>query len=341
MARARRNLKTAPSTARYEPLALPDRPVVPRGRMFDSVLDLVGGTPLVRLPRLKAADNLEADIALKLEFFNPLGSVKDRIGLAMIEAAERAGEIAPGKTTIVEPTSGNTGIALAFVAAAKGYRLVVVMPEGASVERRKLLRLLGAEVEMTPAKQGMAGAIARADAILARTPDAWIARQFDNPANPAAHEAATAEEIWADTGGRVDIVVGGVGTGGTLTGIARGLKRRRPGLVVVGVEPEESAVLSGYSPGPHRIQGIGAGFTPNVLERTLLNEVLPVSEAESFAAARRCAAIEGLPVGISSGAVLHAMIDLAGRKENAGKLIVGIAASFAERYLSTPLFAGL
>jgi cysteine synthase A len=341
MARARRNLKPAQNTARYEPVPLPERPVMPRGRMFDSVLDLVGGTPLVRLPRLKAADGLAADIALKLEFFNPLGSVKDRIGLAMIEAAELAGEIAPGKTTIVEPTSGNTGIALAFVAAAKGYKLIVVMPEGASVERRKLLRLLGAEVEMTPAKQGMAGAIARADAILARTPDAWIARQFDNPANPAAHEASTAEEIWADTAGCVDIVVGGIGTGGTLTGIARGLKKRRPGLLVVGVEPQESAVLSGYSPGPHRIQGIGAGFAPTVLERPLLDEILPVSEAESFAAARRCAAIEGLPVGISSGAVLHATIDLAGRKENAGKLIVGIAASFAERYLSTPLFAGM
>jgi cysteine synthase A len=309
--------------------------------MFASVLDLVGGTPLVRLPRLKAADNLVADIALKLEFFNPLGSVKDRIGLAMVEAAELAGEIAPGKTTIVEPTSGNTGIALAFVAAAKGYKLIVVMPEGASVERRKLLRLLGAQVESTPAKLGMPGAIERADTILGRTPGAWIARQFDNPANPAAHQATTAEEIWVDTGGTVDFVVGGVGTGGTLTGIARGLKPRRPGLKIIGVEPQESAVLSGDSPGPHRIQGIGAGFTPAVLDRALLDEVMTISEAESFAAARRCAAIEGLPVGISSGAVLHAMIELAGKKENAGKLIVGIAASFAERYLSTPLFAGL
>jgi cysteine synthase A len=309
--------------------------------MFASVLDLVGGTPLVRLPRLQAADNLAADIAFKLEFFNPLGSVKDRIGLAMVEAAELAGDIAPGKTTIVEPTSGNTGIALAFVAAAKGYKLVVVMPEGASVERRKLLRLLGAQVEATPAKLGMPGAIEQAEAIVARTPNAWIARQFENPANPATHQAATAEEIWADTEGTVDVVVGGVGTGGTLTGIARGLKPRRPGLRIVGVEPQESAVLSGDSPGPHRIQGIGAGFTPNVLDRTLLDEVVPVSEAEAFAAARRCAAIEGLPVGISSGAVLHAMIGLAGQPENAGKLIVGIAASFAERYLSTPLFAGL
>lgn len=322
-------------------MPLPIRPVLPRGRIFGSVLDLVGGTPLVRLPRLQAADNLLADIALKLEFFNPLGSVKDRIGLAMVEAAELAGEIAPGKTTIVEPTSGNTGIALAFVAAAKGYDLIVVMPEGASVERQKLLRLLGAQVESTPAKLGMPGAIARADAILARTQDTWIARQFDNAANPAAHQATTAEEIWVDTGGTVDIIVAGVGTGGTLTGIARGLKPRRPALRIVGVEPQESAVLSGDSPGPHRIQGIGAGFTPAVLDRDMLDEILPVSEAESFAAARRCAALEGLPVGISSGAVLHAMASLAARNENAGKLIVGIAASFAERYLSTPLFAGL
>jgi cysteine synthase len=341
MAKARRSAKPVDHASRYAPTPLPERPVLPRGRMFGSVLDLVGGTPLVRLPRLQAADNLGADIALKLEFFNPLGSVKDRVGLAMVEAAELAGEIAPGKTTIVEPTSGNTGIALAFVAAAKGYKLIVVMPEGASVERRKLLRLLGAQVESTPAKLGMPGAIARADAILTRTEDAWIARQFDNPANPAVHQATTAEEIWADTAGAVDFVVGGVGTGGTLTGIARALKPRRPGLRIVGVEPQESAVLSGDSPGPHRIQGIGAGFTPAVLDRALLDDILPVSEAESFAAARRCAAVEGLPVGISSGAVLHAMIDLAGRKENAGKLIVGIAASFAERYLSTPLFAGL
>lgn len=309
--------------------------------MYASVLDLVGGTPLVRLPKLKQADGLVGDLALKLEFFNPLGSVKDRIGLAMVEAAEYAGEIAPGRTTIVEPTSGNTGIALAFVAAAKGYKLIVVMPEGASAERRKLLRLMGAQVEATPAKLGMAGAIARADAILARTDGAWSARQFDNPANPAAHQASTAEEIWVDTGGTVDFVVGGVGSGGTLTGIARGLKPRRPGLRIVGVEPQESAVLSGDSPGPHRIQGIGAGFTPTVLDRTLLDEIYAVSEAESFAAARRCAAIEGLPVGISSGAVLHAMIELGKRPENTGKLIVGIAASFAERYLSTQLFAGL
>jgi cysteine synthase len=343
MARSRSALKARSGDA--EPISRPAhfrmRPSTPRGRMYASVLDLVGGTPLVRLPKLAQADGLRADLALKLEFFNPLGSVKDRIGLAMVEAAEHAGEIAPGKTTIVEPTSGNTGIALAFVAAAKGYKLIVIMPEGASVERRKMLHLMGAQVELTPAKLGMPGAIARADAILKHTPDAWIARQFDNPANPAAHEATTAEEIWADTDGQVDMVVGGVGTGGTLTGIARALKQRRPGLRVVGVEPQESAVLSGDSPGPHRIQGIGAGFTPAVLDRELVDHITAVSEAESFAAARRCAAVEGLPIGISSGAVLHAMLDLAARPENGGRLIVGIAASFAERYLSTPLFAGM
>ncbi len=341
MPRPRKITKSAHPAPPMPSIPLPDRPITPRGQMFASVLDLVGGTPLVCLPKLKQTDGLLCDLALKLEFFNPLGSIKDRIGLAMVEAAEYAGEIAPGRTTIVEPTSGNTGIALAFVAAAKGYKLIVVMPEGASAERRKLLRLLGAQVEASPAKLGMAGAIARADAILARTEGAWIARQFDNPANPAAHQASTAEEIWVDTAGTVDFVVGGVGTGGTLTGIARALKPRRPGLQIVGVEPQESAVLSGDSPGPHRIQGIGAGFTPAVLDVALLDEIRPVSEAESFAAARRCAALEGLPVGISSGAGLHAMIEIGKRQENAGKLIVGIAASFAERYLSTPLFAGL
>jgi cysteine synthase A len=313
----------------------------PRGRIYGSILEVIGGTPLVRLPSLQSKDQLLADIALKLEFFNPLGSVKDRIGLAMIEAAEQAGDIVPGVTTIIEPTSGNTGIALAFVAAAKGYKLIVVMPEGASVERRKMLRLMGATVEGTPDKLGMPGAIARAEAILARTENAWVARQFDNPANPAVHEATTAEEIWTDSGGEVDIVVGGVGTGGTLTGIARALKPRKSALRIIGIEPLESAVLSGDSPGPHRIQGIGAGFTPGVLDRTLLDEIRTVAEIEAFAAARRCAAIEGLPVGLSSGAVLHAMLDLAKEPANRGKLIVGIAASFAERYLSTALFANL
>jgi cysteine synthase len=309
--------------------------------MYGSVLEIVGGTPLVLLPRLQERGKLAAAIALKLEFFNPLGSLKDRIGLAMIEAAEHAGEIEPGVTTIIEPTSGNTGIALAFVAAAKGYALTVVMPEGDAAGRRKMLRLMGASVESSPAKLGMTGAIARAEQLLARTKNAWMARQFDNPANPAIHEAATAEEIWIDTGGQVDFVVGGIGTGGTLTGIARALKPRRPGLRIIGIEPRESAVLSGDSPGPHRIQGIGAGFAPRVLDASLLDDIHAVAEAEALAAARDCAAIEGLPIGLSSGAVLHAMLGLAGDPANAGKLVVGIAASFAERYLSTPLFAGL
>ncbi|MDJ0388220.1 cysteine synthase A [Roseomonas sp. E05] len=309
--------------------------------MHPSVLSTIGNTPLVRLPRLEAAHGLHARLALKLEFFNPLGSVKDRIGLAMIEAAEREGRITPGESVLVEPTSGNTGIALGFVAAAKGYRLIVTMPDGASTERRKMLRLLGAEVELTPASQGMSGAIARAEAIVASTPGAWMPRQFDNAANPAAHEATTAEEIWTDTAGEVDAVLGGIGTGGTLTGIARALKPRRPGLRVIGVEPAESAVLSGDDPGPHEIQGIGAGFRPAVLELARIDEVRRVTERESFAAARLCARTEGLPIGISSGAVLHAMLDLAADPAMEGRLIVGIAASFAERYLSTDLFAGL
>ncbi|WP_043359369.1 cysteine synthase A [Belnapia sp. F-4-1] len=313
--------------------------LAPRGRIYDSVLEIVGGTPLVRLPRLKAAEGLGADIALKLEFFNPLGSVKDRIGLAMVEAAEREGLIAPGRSTLVEPTSGNTGIALAFVAAAKGYRLIVVMPDGASIERRKMMRLMGAELELTPSRRGMAGAIARAEAILAATPGAWMPKQFDNPANPAIHAATTAEEIWADTDGAVDAVIGGLGTGGTLTGIARALKPRKPGLRIIGVEPAESAVLSGDEPGPHGIQGIGAGFKPAVLELDRLDGVMRVAEREAVAAARRCAQLEGLPVGISSGAMLHAAVQVA--REMRGGLVVGIAPSFAERYLSTELFAGL
>ena len=317
------------------------RAIVPRGKIYDSILDTIGSTPLVRVPRLTAADGLVAELALKLEFFNPLGSVKDRIGLAMIDTAEAAGTISPGRSVLVEPTSGNTGIALAFVAAARGYRLIVTMPEGASIERRKMLRLLGAELQLTSARLGMAGAIARADAILAETPGAWMPRQFDNPANPAAHQATTAEEIWADTAGRVDIVVGGAGTGGTLSGIAHGLKPRRPGLRVIAVEPAESAVLSGDEPGPHGLQGIGPGFIPGVLDLAAIDAVMRVSEREGLAAARRCAATEGIPVGISSGAALHAALELSRAPENAGRLIVCIIPSFAERYLSTALFAGL
>jgi cysteine synthase A len=319
----------------------PDRQPPARGRIHASVLDTIGATPLVRLPRITAAEGLAADLVLKLEFFNPLGSVKDRIGRAMIDAAEAQGLIAPDRSTLVEPTSGNTGIALAFVAAARGYRLIVCMPEGASTERRRMMRLMGAQVELTPAADGMAGAIARAEAILAATPGAWMPRQFDNPANPAIHEATTAEEIWTDTDGLVDIVIGGAGTGGTLTGIARALKPRRPALRVIAIEPTESAVLSGDEPAPHGVQGIGPGFLPAVLDLALMDAIMRVSEREAVAAARRCAQLEGLPIGISSGAALHAALDLARDPANAGKLIVAIAPSFAERYLSTALFAGL
>ncbi|OUJ13069.1 cysteine synthase A [Acetobacter okinawensis] len=313
----------------------------PRGRVYDSVLNVVGGTPLVALPRIAQEDQLKSRVLLKLEFFNPLGSVKDRIGTAMVLDAERRGKIVPGRTLLVEPTSGNTGISLAFVAAARGYRLIVTMPEGASIERRRMVRLMDAQVELTPARLGMAGAIARANEILAETPDAWMPDQFDNPANPAVHAATTAEEIWADTQGKVDIVVAGVGTGGTATGIAESLKPRRKGIQVFGVEPAESAILNGDEPGPHGIQGIGPGFCPATLHVKSLDGVLTVSEREAIAAARRCARIDGIPVGISSGAALHAALLLAKKKENAGKTIVAIAPSFAERYLSTSLFSGL
>jgi cysteine synthase A len=313
-------------------------------RLYDSILDTVGSTPLVRLPRLEAEHGLRARLALKLEFFNPLASLKDRIGRAMIEQAEATGLLRAGATppqTIVEPTSGNTGIALAFAAAARGYRLIVTMPDGASAERRKMLRLLGAEVVLTPGAQGMAGAIARAEAIAADTPGAWMPRQFDNPANPDIHQHTTAEEIWADSAGTVDVIVAGLGTGGTLTGISRALKPRKPGLLLVGVEPAESAVLSGDDAGPHEIQGIGAGFKPGVLELERIDRLRRVTEREAFAAARLCARTDGIPIGISSGAVLHAMLDLAQDPQHEGHLIIGIAASFAERYLSTDLFHGL
>jgi cysteine synthase A len=313
----------------------------PRGRIYGSILETVGATPLVRIPRISAIEGLKADLTVKLEFFNPLGSVKDRIGLAMIVQAEQEGLIAPDRSVLIEPTSGNTGIALGFVAAARGYRLIVTMPEGASIERRKMLRLMGVDVQLTPARAGMAGAIDRAEAILAATPGAWMPRQFDNPANPAIHEATTAEEIWVDTAGLVDIVVGGAGTGGTLTGIARALKPRRPSLQVFAIEPSESAVLSGDEPGPHGLQGIGPGFQPINLDLDLMDGVIRVSEREAVAMARRCAQMEGLPIGISSGASVKAGLDLAMNPENEGKLIVCIAPSFAERYLSTALFSGL
>jgi cysteine synthase len=312
-----------------------------RGKIYDSVLDTIGATPLVRLQRLAADAGVKAQIVGKLEFFNPLASVKDRIGNAMIEAAEAAGVIQPGRTTLVEPTSGNTGIALAFVAAAKGYKLILTMPESMSVERRKMLKLLGAELVLTPASEGMKGAIRKAEEILAADPNAFLLQQFKNAANPAVHRATTAEEIWADTAGAADILISGVGTGGTLTGVGEVLKQRKPGFRVVAVEPEDSPVLSGGMPGPHKIQGIGAGFVPDILKKDLIDEVVRISNQRAFETARKVARLEGVPVGISSGAALAAALELGARPENEGKLIVVILPSFAERYLSTALFEGL
>jgi cysteine synthase len=312
-----------------------------RGRIYDSIIDTIGATPVVRLSRLAGKHGVKADILGKCEFFNPLSSVKDRIGLAMIEAAETAGKIRPGKTVLVEPTSGNTGIALAFVAAAKGYRIVLTMPDSMSDERRKMLKLLGAELELTPAAQGMRGAIARATELLKSFPDAFMPQQFDNPANPEIHRRTTAEEIWKDTGGKVDVVVSGVGTGGTLTGVGSVLKPRKPGLRMVAVEPEDSAVLSGGPPGPHKIQGLGAGFVPSILDTALIDEVIRIGNESSFRMARETAKIEGIPVGISAGAAIAAALEIGARPDMAGKMIVTILPSFAERYLSTALFEGM
>ncbi len=312
-----------------------------RGKIYDSVLDTIGATPLVRLSRLAADAGVKAQIVGKLEFFNPLASVKDRIGNAMIEAAEAAGTIQPGRTTLVEPTSGNTGIALAFVAAAKGYRLILTMPESMSVERRKMLKLLGAELVLTPASEGMKGAIRKAEEILATDPNAFLLQQFKNTANPQVHRVTTAEEIWTDTAGAADILISGVGTGGTLTGVGEVLKQRKPGFRVVAVEPEDSPVLSGGMPGPHKIQGIGAGFVPDILKKDLIDEVVRISNQRAFETARKVARLEGVPVGISSGAALAAALEIGARPENEGKLIVVVLPSFAERYLSTALFEGL
>ena len=312
-----------------------------RGKIYDSILDTIGATPLVRLNRLAEDAGVKAQIIGKLEFFNPLASVKDRIGSAMIEAAEAAGTIAPGRTTLVEPTSGNTGIALAFVAAAKGYKLILTMPESMSVERRKMLKLLGAELVLTPASEGMKGAIRKAEEILAADPNAYLLQQFKNTANPAVHRATTAEEIWKDTGGQVDFLISGVGTGGTLTGTAEVIKSRKPSFKAVAVEPEDSPVLSGGMPGPHKIQGIGAGFVPDILKRELIDEVVRISNQRAFETARKVARLEGVPVGISSGAALAAALEVGARPENEGKQIVVILPSFAERYLSTALFEGL
>lgn len=312
-----------------------------RGKIYDSVIDTIGATPLVRVPRLAKEYGVGADLLLKLEFFNPLASVKDRIGYAMLDAAEKTGKITPGKTVLIEPTSGNTGIALAFVAAAKGYRLILTMPESMSIERRKMLALMGAELVLTPREQGMKGAIARARELLAEIPDSVELGQFDNPANPEIHRQTTALEIWNDTAGKADILISGVGTGGTLTGVADVLKAKKPGFKAIAVEPADSPVLSGGAPGLHKIQGIGAGFVPSILDTGLVDEIIKVSNDDAFALARAAARLEGIPVGISSGAAIKAGIEIGKRPENAGKMIVVICASFAERYLSTPLFEGL
>ena len=312
-----------------------------RGRIYESITDTIGNTPLVRLDRLAAEKGVKARLVAKLEFFNPISSVKDRIGVAMIDALEAAGKITRGKSILVEPTSGNTGIALAFVAAARGYKLKLVMPDSMSMERRKMLALLGAELVLTPAAQGMKGAIAKANEIVAETPGAIIPQQFENPANPEIHRRTTAEEIWNDTAGEVDVVISGVGTGGTITGIGQVLKPRKASLKMVAVEPEDSPVLSGGQPGPHKIQGIGAGFVPGVLDRSVIDEVVTVGNQTAFETARHLARVEGIPVGISSGAAVAAALEVGARPGMEGKTIVIIIPSFAERYLSTALVEGL
>jgi cysteine synthase A len=312
-----------------------------RGRVYASITDTIGDTPLVGMDRISKEKGVVARLLAKLEFFNPISSVKDRIGVSMIDALEAQGRISPGRGVLVEPTSGNTGIALAFVAAARGYRLILVMPESMSIERRKMLALLGAELVLTPAAQGMKGAIAKANEIINATPGAVMPQQFENPANPEIHRRTTAEEIWNDTNGEVDIVVSGVGTGGTITGVGEVLKARKPGVRMVAVEPEDSQVLSGGAAGPHKIQGIGAGFVPAILDRGVIDEIIAIGNQTAFDTARLVARIEGIPVGISSGAAIAAAIDVGRREEYAGKTIVIIIPSFAERYLSTALFEGL
>lgn len=311
-----------------------------RGRIYDSIIETIGGTPLVRIHRLPKESGVEADILLKLEFFNPLASVKDRIGAAMIEDMEKKGRLKPD-SVVIEPTSGNTGIALAFVCAAKGYRLILVMPDSMSMERRKMFALLGAQLELTPAAKGMRGAMARAEELLAENPGSVIPQQFENPANPEIHRRTTAEEIWNDTGGNVDVVISGVGTGGTFTGVGSVLKARKPGLKMIAVEPEDSPVISGGQPGPHKIQGIGAGFIPDNLDRALVDEVITIGNENAFDMARKLARMEGIPGGISSGAAVAAALEVGVRPEMKGKTIVVIIPSFAERYLSTALFEGL
>lgn len=312
-----------------------------RGHVYGNILETIGNTPVVRVSKFMEKYGLEADILAKLEFFNPVASVKDRIAFGMIEAAERAGQITPGKTTLIEPTSGNTGIGLAFVAASKGYKLILAMPESMSIERRKMLRFYGAELVLTPAEKGMKGAIEKANELLAETPDSFMPAQFDNPANPQIHSETTAHEIWTDTAGAADILISGVGTGGTLTGISRVLKQKKEGFRTYAVEPKDSPVISGGEPGPHKIQGIGAGFIPSNLDKSLVDGAVQVTNEQAFEFARELAQLEGIPAGISSGAAMAAAIEVARMPENKGKTIVVILASFAERYISTALFDGL
>ncbi len=333
-------MSSSPSAAAPTP-AVPTPSRAPgRGRIFDSITETIGDTPLVRLNRLPQERGIKAQILAKLEFFNPIGSVKDRIGVSMIDALEAQGLIKPG-ATLIEPTSGNTGIALAFVAAARGYRLILTMPETMSLERRKMLALLGAQLVLTPADGGMKAAVAKAEELKAEIPGAVIPQQFANPANPEIHRRTTAEEIWNDTKGEIDVFVAGVGTGGTITGVGQVLKPRRPGLRIVAVEPEDSPVLSGGQPGKHKIQGIGAGFIPEVLDRSVIDEVVTVGNQTAFDTARQLARCEGIPAGISSGAAVAAALEVGARPHMAGKTIVVVLPSFAERYISSALFEGL
>lgn len=328
MTEAARKLDTAPAKAPG------------RGRIYESITDTIGDTPLVKLNRLPAERGVKATILAKLEFFNPISSVKDRIGVNMVDALEASGALKPGGT-LIEPTSGNTGIALAFVAAARGYRLILVMPETMSLERRKMLALLGAELVLTPGPGGMRGAVAKAEELKNEIAGAIIPQQFENPHNPEIHRLTTAEEIWNDTQGKVDIFISGVGTGGTITGVGQVLKARKPGVKIIAVEPEDSPVLSGGTPGPHKIQGIGAGFVPGILDRSVIDEVVTVGNQTSFETARALAKQEGIPAGISSGAAIAAALEVGARPESAGKTIVVIVPSFAERYISSALFEGL